>query len=118
MESVINILEIMIFTKDNMWMVFQKVLVSTSGRMAASIKEISNKDWEVDMECGVLDMNNIHKAIRGTIWWIKNQVMVFTNGRTVGYIKEIFKTIIEMAMGNYLTDRNVYTEDFGWMANK
>ena len=95
--------QMVISTKDSLWMDFLKVQESIFGKMAALLEEILNKAWEMAMDCGRLIMEESN-PIKDITQWTKNQGTAFMFGTMDGPTKEILKTIFEMAMDSSTTD--------------
>lgn len=117
MAKVLNILEMEMYTKVNMWTDYPKDMVSIFGMIRAIIKETLNKVLEMVMVFGDMVANPL-KNTKDITAWIKNQDMEYMNGKMVGYIKEISIMILEMDLESYMTKINWYIEDIGKMDNK
>ena len=86
---------------------------STFGTMGASTRENSNKDSEVEMAIGFLQMEN--KNIKEGTWWIKKMVTVSIPGLIKFFCtKEISKTISGKATDSCLKMDNRNIRESGW----
>lgn len=79
-------------TKVSTSMVYQKVMVSTSGKTVHITKVISNRAYEMDTVFGV-SIKIPLKYTKDISAWIKNLVTECISGKTAGFIKETSKMI-------------------------
>ena len=113
MEMVFNIMLMGIFTKDSLSMDLQKDMVSILGEMEATIKEILNKDTEMDMEYGnQKEQNNNIKVI---IYWIGSMDMEYMTGEIIQYIKANIQKTYEQVKDNYIEMDNQCIQVYGKM---
>lgn len=103
--------------KVNLLTDFLKVMVSMYGLMDQYLKEILNRDQEMDMVYGKV-LKELARYIKDTICSIKSMVTEYMIGETVMFIKDFGLMIFVMAKVNYSLTTKCNIMDIGRMDNK
>lgn len=103
--------------KANLLMDFLKVMVSMYGLMDQYLKEILNRDQEMDMVYGKV-LKELARYIKDIICSIKSMVTEYMIGETVMSIKDFGLMIFVMAKVNYSLTTKCNIMDIGRMDNK
>lgn len=101
-----------IYMKEIILMVFARALVLSDGEMEVFMMEISNKVIVMVMAFGN-QINPLTKHIKVIICWIKSMAMAFMIGEMVIFIRGITFKIKEMDMVSYITKINLCTRANG-----
>lgn len=96
---------------------FLKVMVSMYGLMDQYLREILNRDQEMDMVYGKV-LKELVRYTKDIICSIKNMVMEYMIGGTVMFIKDFGLMIFVMAKVNYSLTTKCNIMDIGRMDNK
>ena len=96
---------------------FLKVMVSMYGLMDQYLKEILNRDQEMDMVYGKV-LKELARYIKDIICSIKSMVTEYMIGETVMFIKDFGLMIFVMAKVNYSLTTKCNIMDIGRMDNK
>jgi uncharacterized membrane protein len=103
--------------KVNLLTDFLKVMVSMYGLMDQYLKEILNRDQEMDMVYGKV-LKELARYIKDIICSIKSMVTEYMIGETVMSIKDFGLMIFVMAKVNYSLTTKCNIMDIGRMDNK
>lgn len=103
--------------KVNLLTDFLKVMVSMYGLMDQYLKEILNRDQEMDMVYGKV-LKELARYIKDIICSIKSMVTEYMIGETVMFIKDFGLMIFVMAKVNYSLTTKCNIMDIGRMDNK
>lgn len=105
MVKVKNIFAMEIYIEVYMSMVYLKVTDNIFGQMVVILKEILNKELEMDLEFGKNLKNKIQSHLEVIIYLIGNQDMESMFGNPVSIIKGISSKIWDMDMDNYIINK-------------
>ena len=100
METDMKFMQMEINIKGNILMDYQKDMDNIAGEMDHGIKEILNKELEMDMEFGKIKKTLV-KYTRDTICLIKSMDMEYTIGATDMFIKDILWMTYALEKDNY-----------------
>lgn len=103
--------------KVNLLTDFLKVMVSMYGLMDQYLREILNRDQEMDMVYGKV-LKELARYIKDIICSIKSMVTEYMIGETVMFIKDFGLMIFVMAKVNYSLTTKCNIMDIGRMDNK
>ena len=90
-----------------------RAMENIHGRMALSIRVISNKDSEMDMEYG--KQKKVLNDIQGIICLIRSMVMAFMNGQLAKFTREHICKIKGKDKVNFMLMDNSNIEVYGRM---
>lgn len=86
---------------------------STIGQMVVPIMAILSRECGMVLVIGSYNRLSLLINMKATTAWITSLVMESTPGLTAGVIKVISSVTIVKDMGNYLVNKNVFTEAYG-----